>query len=209
MLSTDQPVDGVYVIGLSEHVTYWDHQGWRDPFASRTLTERQTMYGAHFNLESVYTPQLVIDGTTQMVGSDTNLLKRALADAARSPKPPLTIEAIATDNGVAVSASGPGIAAGAGEKAELLWAVAEDNLVVEVKRGENAKRTLRHSGVVRALVAKNLDSSKAAFNTQAVLPLPAEWKRDHLRLVAFVQSKKTRRVISVAWSPLPAAAAAP
>jgi hypothetical protein len=209
MLATEQPVDGVYVIGLSEHVTYWDHQGWRDPFASRSLTERQTMYGSHFNLESVYTPQLVIDGTTQMVGSDTSRLKRALAEAARSPKPALTIEAVTTGNGVAVSASGPGVAAGAGEKAELLWAVAEDHLVVEVKRGENAKRTLRHSGVVRALVATNLDSSKAAFNTRAVLPLRPEWKRDHLRLVAFVQSKKTRRVISAAWSPLPAVAAAP
>jgi len=208
MLATEQPVDGVYVIGLSEHVTYWDHQGWRDPFGSRSLTQRQTAYGAHFNLESIFTPQLVIDGTTQIVGSDTSQLQRVLAERARSPKSPLTIEAGPTDNGVAVSAAGAGLAAGVAEDAELVWVVAEDNLVVDVKRGENAKRTLRHAGVVRTMVTKKLDSSKAAFDTSTVLPLAAEWKRDQLRLVAFVQARKTKRVISVAWSRLPAATAA-
>jgi hypothetical protein len=208
MLATEQPVDGVYVIGLSEHVTYWDHQGWRDPFASRSFTQRQTAYGAHFNLESIFTPQLVIDGTIQMVGSDTSQLQRVLAERARSPKAPLTIEATSGDTGVTVSAAGAGLDAGLAEDAELVWVIAEDNLVVEVKRGENAKRTLRHAGVVRTMVTKKLDASKAAFNTSALLPLAAEWKRDQLRLVAFVQARKTKRVISVAWSRLPAAAAA-
>ena len=84
MLATEQPLDGVYVVGLSEHVTYWDHQGWRDPFGSRALTFRQNAYGTHFKLESVYTPQLVIDGAAQMVGSDTSQLQRALTEAART-----------------------------------------------------------------------------------------------------------------------------
>ena len=172
------------------------------------MTQRQTAYGAHFNLESIYTPQLVIDGTTQIVGSDTTQLQRVLAERARSPKLPLTIEAMSADQGVVVSAAGAGLDAGVAEDAELVWVIAEDNLVVEVKRGENAKRTLRHAGVVRTMVAKKLDSSKTAFNTGAVLPLAAEWKRDQLRLVAFVQARKTKRVISVAWSRLPAAAAA-
>jgi hypothetical protein len=209
MLATEQPVDGVYVVGLSEHVTYWDHQGWRDPFGSRLLTYRQNQYGGHFNLESVYTPQLVIDGTAQMVGSDTAQLKRALTEAGRVPKPALTITVTHADKGLAVSASGPGVAAGATEGAELLWALAEDHLVVDVKRGENAKRTLRHSGVVRTLVSRKLDLAKAAANTGAIIPLAGEWKLDNLRLVAFVQAPKTRRVISVAWTRLPALAAAP
>jgi hypothetical protein len=206
MLATEQPVDGVYVVGLSEHVTYWDHQGWRDPFGARVFTYRQNQYGARFNLESVYTPQLVIDGAAQMVGSDTTELKRALAEAARTPKPVLNISVSIGGKGLEVSASGPGLdAAGA----DLLWAVAEDNLVVEVKRGENAKRTLRHSGVVRLLVTRRIDAAKAAANTGAVIALEPEWKRENLRLVAFVQNPKTRRVTSVAWTRLPAAAAAP
>ena len=209
MLVTDQPVDGVYVVGLSEHVTYWDHQGWRDPFGSRLLTYRQNQYGGHFNLESVYTPQLVIDGTAQFVGSDTAQLKRALTEAARVPKPALMITAAHSDKGLAVSASGPGVTAGVAEGAELLWALTEDNLVVDVKRGENARRTLRHSGVVRTLVARKLDPAKSAANTSAVIPLEGEWKHENLRLVAFVQATKTKRVLSVAWTQLPALTAAP
>lgn len=199
MLAATQPVDGVYIVGLSEHVTYWDHQGWRDPFGSRQFTYRQNQYGSHFKLESVFTPQLVIDGSAQMVGSDTSALQRVLSEAARAPKPALNISAALSNKGVEVSASGPGIEGGA----ELLWAVAEDDLIVEVKRGENAKRTLRHSGVVRTLITRKIDTAKAAANTGAVIELQPEWKRENLRLVAFVQDPKTRRVTSVAWTRLP------
>ena len=65
----EQPVDGVYVVPLSEHVTYWDHQGWKDPFGSPQFTTRQQQYGLRFNLDSIYTPPLVIDGTREFVGS--------------------------------------------------------------------------------------------------------------------------------------------
>ena len=76
-LSKEQPIDGVYVVAMSEHVTYWDHQGWKDPFGSQRFTERQNMYGNRLKLAGVYTPQLVIDGTSQLVGSDTATAARA------------------------------------------------------------------------------------------------------------------------------------
>lgn len=197
MVSADQPADGVYVIGLSEHVTYWDHQGWKDPFGSPRFTERQNMYARRFNLEGAYTPQLVIDGVAQMVGSDTEKLKRALADAARASKPRLVVDAVVSKDELSATASGPGMAAGVAEGADLLWAVAEDHLVVDVKRGENAQRTLRHSGVVRHLLSRKITAS--AMN--ATIQLRPDWKRD-LRLVAFVQSTRTRRVLSVGWTQL-------
>src|SRR4029453_4588786 len=59
MLSKEQPGEGVYIVGMSEHVTYWDHQGWKDPFGSQRYTQRQNAYGARFKIESVYTPQLI------------------------------------------------------------------------------------------------------------------------------------------------------
>ena len=92
LLAREPPIDGVDVIIMSEHVTYWDHQGWRDPFGSSTFTARQQMYGALFKLQSVFTPQLVIDGTAQIVGTDIAGLKLALASAAAKPKPRLTVE---------------------------------------------------------------------------------------------------------------------
>lgn len=202
MLSLEQPVDGVYVVAMSEHVTYWDHQGWKDPFGSSRFTERQNIYARRFRLEGAYTPQLVIDGGAQMVGSDTEKLKQALADVARAPKPRLVVDAVVTADELSAAASGPGLAAGVAEGADLLWAVTEDHLVVDVKRGENAKRTLGHSGVVRNLTSRKIAAGGAMT---ASIRLRPDWKREHLRVVAFVQSTKTKRVLSVGWTRLPAA----
>jgi hypothetical protein len=199
LLGREPPVEGVDVIIMSEHVTYWDHQGWRDPFGSSTFTARQQMYGDRFKLESVFTPQLVIDGAAQIVGTDVAGLKLALANAAAKPKPRLTV-AVRHDgtDGLVAMASGPGMAADAG--AELVWAVTEDDLEVEVKRGENARRTLRHAGVVRWFRTSKIGDSAGAT---IKIPLRAEWKPDRLRVVAFVQSLRTREVLSVASVSVP------
>ena len=196
-LSKEQPVDGVFVVAMSEHVTYWDHQGWKDPFGSPRFTERQQMYAKRLGVADIFTPQLVIDGTVQMIGSDTAALKRALADAARRPKPPLIVTASLTANDeVTGSASGPGLEAGAIEGADLVWALTEDDLAVDVSRGENARRTLHHSGVVRVLSGKKIARGTAAPLT-IVMRVPSGARPGNLRLVAFVQSPKSKRVVSV------------
>lgn len=193
-LLKEQPISGVYVVPLSEHVTYWDHQGWKDPFGSEQFTNRQKAYGFGFNLDSIYTPQLVIDGVTEAVGSDERNVRRMLMTAAKAPKPRLTVEASVKDGALAVTASGPGLSTTAGSDAELWWAVTEDDLVVNVMRGENASRTLRHSGVVRRLQSARHD--KPIAQTGVVLAGPWE-HRERLRVVAFVQSSKSRKVLSV------------
>src|SRR5262245_55634142 len=71
-LVAEQSVAGAEVIGLGEHVDYWDQLGWKDRFASAALTSRQQAYGARFNIDSVYTPQMIVDGRAQLVGSDSN-----------------------------------------------------------------------------------------------------------------------------------------
>jgi hypothetical protein len=195
LLARQPPIDGVDVIIMSEHVTYWDHQGWRDPFGSTTFTARQQMYGKFFKLESVFTPQLVIDGTSQVVGTDIAGLKAALAKAAAKPKPQLNVDLRESGaNGIVATASGPGLATATGE--EVMWVVTEDDLVVEVTRGENARHTLRHAGVVRWFTTRKIGASGTA-SASIEIPLRAEWKRDHLRVVAFVQSVRTREVFSV------------
>ena len=97
------------------------------------------------------------------------------------------------DGLVNASASGPGLA---GDKdAELWFALTEDHLVVDVKRGENANKTMNHSGVVRVLQSAgsvDVSSKRVSFK------LSPDWKRDNLRVVAFVQSKKTHKILSVA-----------
>src|SRR5450631_4134163 len=73
-LDKEQPIAGTHLIVLSEHVTYWDRQGWRDPFSMDEVTDRQQAYGARFGLKDVYTPQMVVDGTEQFVGSNAQAL---------------------------------------------------------------------------------------------------------------------------------------
>jgi hypothetical protein len=201
LLSKEQPIPGVYVVALSEHVTYWDHQGWKDPFGSPKFDQRQAMYTFRFRLTDAFTPQAVVDGVAQMVGSDREKLRAALSEAARRPKSALTVTAASNEaNAVTASASGAALEAGATEGAELVWALSEDSLEVDVKRGENARRTLRHSGVVRSLTSKKIESADVAKGMTARIKLKPEWKRENLRLVAFVQSTKSKRVMAIGWA---------
>src|SRR5438309_4363112 len=84
-LIATQPIAGAEVIGLGQHVDYWDQQGWKDRFSSAALTNRQHVYGASFALESVYTPQMIVDGRAQFVGSDGNAARKAIERAIASP----------------------------------------------------------------------------------------------------------------------------
>ncbi|HEV2396848.1 MAG TPA: DUF1223 domain-containing protein [Candidatus Sulfotelmatobacter sp.] len=80
-----QRIPGVHVIVLSEHVDYWNH-GWKDPYSAHLYSERQSSYARRFKLESVYTPQMVIDGVRELVGSDTAAADKALAETIAVPK---------------------------------------------------------------------------------------------------------------------------
>src|SRR5437660_2167157 len=80
-----QPVAGAQVIGLGQHVDYWDRQGWRDRFSSAASTDRQQRYAHAFNIDSIYTPQMVVDGREELVGSDGTRAHRTIVNAAGSP----------------------------------------------------------------------------------------------------------------------------
>ena len=76
-----QPVAGAEMIVLSEHVDYWNHIGWRDPYSAHLYSERQSVYGKRFGLDRVYTPQMVVDGSSEFVGSNPALADKAFAKA--------------------------------------------------------------------------------------------------------------------------------
>ena len=85
-LKRDQPVDGAEVIALSEHVDYWNYIGWADPFSAKEFSARQSGYARALNLDQVYTPQAVINGHAEFVGSDQGRAEQEIARAARTPK---------------------------------------------------------------------------------------------------------------------------
>jgi hypothetical protein len=186
-LDKEQPIAGVHAIVLSEHVTYWDRQGWRDPFSMDQVTERQQAYQARFGLKDVYTPQMVVDGTVQFVGSNPRALVAALQDASARPKQPLSIENARWDQGT-VEFSVRGMA-NPGER--LVVVLAADATHTEVTRGENAGRTLHHVAVARAL-----KDFKGDVMDGRALKLEARSLPDGpLRLIVFAVDGRTGHIV--------------
>jgi hypothetical protein len=190
-LDTKQFVPGAQAIVLSEHVTYWNHLGWRDPFSLDEMDLRQKEYGERFNLDSVYTPQAVIDGVAQVVGNNTAAVTNAVEHAASSPKKPITVTDVHWENGV-VSFT----VHGADSASRLLAVLAADATGPRIIRGENAGRTLHHVAVVRAI--KDFGSNAAdgrplrlsggsLIHDQATPP----------RLVVFLVDRKSGHVTAV------------
>jgi hypothetical protein len=131
------------VLALSLHVNYWDYIGWKDPFASVAATERQRGYTRPFTLSYVYTPQMVIQGRRQMIGSDRQGVLEGIAQEAALPR--LKVE-IAGDAGGATAV----LPARDGAETSTLWGMSFDYAhSTRVERGENGGRTLTYSNVVR------------------------------------------------------------
>ncbi len=187
-----QTVGGADVIALGEHVDYWNHGGWSDPFSASKFSARQSDYSRAFGLDNVYTPQMVVDGRAQFVGGSDDEARTAIARAAGQPKADVTLAASGAD---AVSVRVTHVPPSAHrDPADVLLAVTEDGLSSSVRGGENAGRHLAHSAVVRRLVPLGTVQG-GAFNASAPLDLSANWRRGRLRAVVFVQERGSRRII--------------
>ncbi|MGA8939351.1 MAG: DUF1223 domain-containing protein, partial [Acidobacteriaceae bacterium] len=143
--------EGSLIVGISEHVNYWDHGGWKDPFDSSTITDRQNDYGQKFHLDSVYTPQMVIDGETQVSGNDPHALLNALQKAEAEPSATLQIVS-ATVEGDAIVAKVSITGDLPKHGADLFAVVAQDETTTQVTGGENKGKTLLNVSVARNLV---------------------------------------------------------
>ncbi|MFZ1012659.1 MAG: DUF1223 domain-containing protein, partial [Terracidiphilus sp.] len=146
-LDEKQPFAGVEAIVLSEHVTYWNHDGWTDPFSLDEMTERQQEYVNQFRLNSSYTPEMVVDGTTQFVGNDVRAVTAALEKAATQPKEDVTIANAQWGDGGATFA----VHASADHNARLVAVLAANATQRSVSAGENKGKTLEHVAVVRVM----------------------------------------------------------
>lgn len=208
-IDSRQPVAGAEAIVLSEHVTYWDHEGWRDPFSLDEMTERQQEYARQFGLADVYTPQMVVDGSEEFVGSDARKLTAALTHAAATPKTPIMIADAhqAADGSITFSVRAADAKFDA--KASLFAAVAENATVSEVLRGENGGRTLHHVAVVRVLKEFGPGKADGRALTLAGANLAPSAKSDSpLRLVVFLVNRRSGGVVGVAEQTLTPAASA-
>lgn len=205
-----QPLPGVQIIALGEHVDYWDHQGWKDRFSSPSLTSRQQVYGARFSTESVYTPQMVVDGRAEFVGSDAGAARKALERAQTVPHGTVRIEfddqgagrGTSAPRAIAVTVTSSDLPRAGGDRADVIVAVTEDRLRSDVTRGENHGRVLSHTAVVRYLAPAGEAARDIPSTVHAEIPTGADWQRAQLTVVAFVQERRNRAILAAAAVPV-------
>jgi hypothetical protein len=188
------PELGERVAPLSFHVDYWNRLGWRDPFSSPEWSERQERYARALRARSVYTPQLVVDGKREMVGSNEGLVLDAIHHSlAEPPVGRLAVEVGAPEDGALPVSVTAELEDGAGHAPplDLMLALFQTGLETEVPRGENAGRHLANDYVVRRLTRVTELSPETPRVEQSLrLPVDPEWGAGDLGVAAFLQNPK-------------------
>ena len=195
-----QPVAGAQLIALSEHVDYWDHNGWKDPYSSSSLTDRQSAYVRTLGLNTPFTPQLLVDGNRELKGSETEVTQ-LLQKAAASPKVPIRIASATIEGKIQVIARGH-IEADTNfenRNADIYVAFALDHAESQVSSGENHGRRLSHVAVVLeiAKVGKLQKGKSFSQDFQVKLKLPRS-DPTNIRIVAFAQESGPGKVLGAA-----------
>jgi hypothetical protein len=178
--------EGVPILALAYHVDYWDYLGWRDSFSSSAFSDRQRMYAESMNLNGVYTPQIVINGTTQLVGSDEGSLREGIqhmkADSRQLSFTDLKLSNDDKTKKVKYTIQGDV------KDCEINIAIVTPSVSVNIRRGENRGKLLTHTNVVKKLLT-----------TEALqegnINLKATDMRDSY-LVVFIQDKKNKEILT-------------
>jgi hypothetical protein len=196
-----QPIPGAQLIVLSEHVDYWNHDGWTDPFSSASITERQTEYVRELGLKSPFTPQFLVDGTKELQAQDPQNTLQILTQAAAAPKIPLRLDTIdvATGNPVNIQGHAAADSNSLKHKADVFVAIALDHAESQVSRGENSGRHLTHVAVVTdiAKIGKLEPGKPFAQDFHLKLKLPAA-DSNSIRVVAFAQESGPGKILAAA-----------
>jgi hypothetical protein len=199
-LDAHQPIPGAQLIVLSEHVDYWDHDGWKDPNSSAALTERQSAYVRALGLSTPYTPQLIVDGTTEVHANEAQRLEQVLRNAATTPRVGVRISELSVDSG-----DPPVIRAHVDtdtnlekHNADVFVAVALDHVESQVLHGENGGRRLTHVAVVQQLTRIGKLQKGKTFAEDVQLKLKPGTDPKNVRLIVFVQEGGPGRFLGAA-----------
>lgn len=196
-LQQEQSVAGAQIIALEEHVDYWNDLGWNDPFSSSEFTERQRHYAESFRHGGPYTPQMVVDGQFEFVGSRSDEARKTIAAATESPRASITVARNpAAPDGKEWDVNVRPLPS-TNDAAEVWLAVTETGLHSNVEAGENSGRNLIHAAVVRQLVKLGDANAhnESAYSGTAKVAVQPNWNKANLQIIAFVQEKKSRRIV--------------
>jgi hypothetical protein len=199
MLDRSQPVNGADLVVLSEHVDYWNDIGWKDPYSSHEFSIRQGDYARRFRLGGPYTPQMVVDGDTELVGSDERRAIQAIENAIKSTKLPVVLSSIHREGDRMLSLHvevGPSASSGRIAPAQVLIALADNSDQSNVRGGENSGRILKHVAVVRNLTLVGTIDKGGTFSKEVTMSSENVGPHNS-RIIAIVQETGFGRVLGV------------
>jgi len=199
-LDASQPVPGAQLIVLSEHVTAWDHDGWKDPNSLSSLSDRQIAYVGALKLSEPVTPQIIVDGSQEMPLSDPKQIKDILQKAAATPKVPVRIGEPAIDaaNPTAWRVHIETDANSDNHNADVFVAVALDHVESQVLKGENGGKHLVHVAVVQQITKVGKLPKGKTFAQDVQLKLNPGTDPKNVRLIAFVQEPGPGKLLGAA-----------
>ncbi|CAN5322729.1 hypothetical protein BH10ACI2_BH10ACI2_14030 [soil metagenome] len=184
--------DNPDIIALEFHVDYWDRLGWKDPFSSPSYTRRQESYMRQLNLDSTYTPQMIVDGRYEFVGSNRAKANETITKSSAEQK--AAIDLNVRDGEVSLKIDG----LKSHSDAVVFLAIAESKLSTKVGGGENSGSTLEHSSVVRNLTSIGMiKKGVGSFTYEQPITQNAGWKAQNIKYVAFVQETSSLKVLAV------------
>jgi len=197
-LDRSQPVAGAQLIVLSEHVDYWNDIGWKDPYSSHAYSERQSAYARRFGLDGVYTPQMVVDGKFQFVGSDERRAVTAAEKAAKELKIRMSLSGahLESETALSVHLDAGQLPSIAKRPASVLVVIADERDESHVIGGENGGRTLRHVAVLRRI--KQVGSLDRANGLSEDVSIEIPRRDERMRLIAFAQDEEDGTIWGVA-----------
>ena len=189
----DQPV---YILAF--HVDYWDRQGWKDAFSDARYSQRQNRYASWLNLQSVYTPQIVVNGRKEFVGSQESTLRNAInAGLQQAPSAQLTLGDVRLDQG---KVQWQYQVQNAAANSSLIVALVQRSATTDVKAGENSGRTLSHVQIVRKLSGTPLGTATSGTGS-LTLPPGSDPKTEEL--IAFIQRDDNGQIVAATGAAIP------
>jgi len=197
-LDAMQPIPGARAIVLSEHVDYWNHDGWKDAYSSSFFTDRQEDYARRFGLNGPYTPQMVVDGAAQLNGSSAQAVGTALETARKHTKILVQISSvtIVSPKELRVHLTVDALPADfKGRKADILVAVALNHAESHVSAGENKGRDIEHVAVAESINRVGTVEKGKNFDRDVSVKVKSTADAANLRVIAFVQESGAGEVV--------------
>jgi hypothetical protein len=188
-ISDEQPFEGIQVIALEEHVDYWNHLGWRDPYSSNDFSLRQDEYSNSLPRGGVYTPQMIIDGRVQFVGSRSTDAREQIRAAATHPIARLLLTSSPASNAHKRTfdlSIDPTTAPLSDSSLDLYVAVTEKGLRSNPTAGENSGEALQHAPVVRELHKLHSVHLPLSGPVNFSVDIHDHWVVPNLAVVAFL-----------------------